>query len=239
MVVMSTTVWKEANSGFRWKDKVQNQRVYNSHFAPGVDNGLPKLELDGPKHQQWAWSEPAATNAPVQDEPVEAVLRMNKNPILPTHMDFFFFTSSLPQIFPPILPTTYLPPLPTTYLPPPTYHLPTPPPLTPSPELQRRRAGASLELELGLFEQEFGIEAWSCRSLELGAVGTWELWLEPERDPRRTQVSIFTFFLICLFCLFFFAMFLWSCAAAQHNEEGNVALRCSVAKKATLRCTAA
>jgi preprotein translocase subunit YajC len=60
--------------------------------------------------------------------------------------------------------------------------------------------------------------------LELGAVGVGELWLEPEWDPRKTQVNIFTFFLVCLFCLFclfFFVMFLWSCAATQHSEEGN------------------
>jgi hypothetical protein len=65
---------------------------------------------------------------------------MNKNPILPARMDFFFPPLLCPKISPPPtyhLPTTYLPPtsplLPTTYLPPPTYHLPTPPPLTPSP----------------------------------------------------------------------------------------------------------
>jgi hypothetical protein len=67
----------------------------------------------------WAWSEPAATNAPVQDEPVEVVLWMNKNPILPARMDFFFPPLLCPKIFPP-----------------PTYHLPTPRPFTPSLELQ-------------------------------------------------------------------------------------------------------
>ncbi len=55
-----------------------------------------------------AWSEPAATNAPVQDEPVEAVLQMNKNPILPARMDFFFHLFSAPKISP-LLPTTYQP----------------------------------------------------------------------------------------------------------------------------------
>jgi hypothetical protein len=45
---------------------------------------------------------------------------MNKNPILPAHMDFFFPPLFYPKIFPP-----------------PTYHLPTPPPLTPSLELQK------------------------------------------------------------------------------------------------------
>jgi hypothetical protein len=48
------------------------------------------------------WSEPVATNAPVEDELVEPILRMN---ILPARMGFFS-TSSLPQNS---LPTTYQP----------------------------------------------------------------------------------------------------------------------------------
>jgi hypothetical protein len=102
------------------------------------------LPLDG-------WSELAATNAPIADEPVEAVFRMNKNPILPARIIFFFPPLLYPKIFP--LPTYFLPPL--SYLPstshPPTYHLPTPPPLTPSPELQRLRAAVERELELWLW----------------------------------------------------------------------------------------
>jgi hypothetical protein len=73
-------------------------------------------------------------------------------------------------------------------------------------------------LELG------AAEAWSLELPELGAVRAGELWLEPKQDPRGTQVSIFIFCLICLFCLFcffFFAMFLWSCATAQHSKEVN------------------
>ncbi len=65
------------------------------------------------------WSELVATNAPVADEPVEAVFRMNENPILPARIFIFFPPLLYPKIFP-LLPTTYLPP--------PTYHLPTPPP---------------------------------------------------------------------------------------------------------------
>ncbi len=58
------------------------------------------------------WSELAATNAPVEDEPVQPVLRMN---ILPARGVFFFS--------PLLLCPTYLPP-PTLNLPPPsTYHL--------------------------------------------------------------------------------------------------------------------
>jgi hypothetical protein len=76
------------------------------------------------------WSELTPTNAPVADEPVEVVFRMNENPILPTRI-FFFSTSSLPQNFPP------------SYLPPPTYHLPTPPPSLhrqSSRDIERERA---------------------------------------------------------------------------------------------------
>ncbi len=81
-----------------------------------------------------AWSEPAATNAPIQDELGEAVLRMNKNPILLARMDYFSHLFSAPK-FSPLLPTTYLPPLPISYLSPPTYHLPPPPYLPPTSPL--------------------------------------------------------------------------------------------------------
>jgi hypothetical protein len=73
------------------------------------------------------WSELTATNAPVEDEPDEH---------LPARIGFFFLGSSLPQnSLPKKFSTSPL--LPTFYLPPPTYRLPTPPPLTPSPELQK------------------------------------------------------------------------------------------------------
>ncbi len=58
------------------------------------------------------WSEPAATNAPVANELIEAVFRMNENPILPARIYIFFPLLLYPKNFPP-----------------PTYHLPTPPPL--------------------------------------------------------------------------------------------------------------
>ncbi len=51
------------------------------------------------------WSEPAATNAPVEDEPVQPVLRMN---ILPAQGVFFFHLFSAPPTSP-LLPTTYEP----------------------------------------------------------------------------------------------------------------------------------
>ncbi len=52
---------------------------------------VPEPSSATPRILQEGWSEPAATNAPVEDEPVQPVLRMN---ILP--VEIFFFTSSLP-----------------------------------------------------------------------------------------------------------------------------------------------
>ncbi len=121
------------------------------------------------------WSELAATNAPIADEPVEAVFQMNENPILPAQIIFFFHLFSTPK-FSPLLPTFYLPP--------PTYHLPTPPPLTPSPELKKRPAGESLEqgnLE-GSLEQELGGE--------LQAIERLKPARDPCRSKRGTQISI-------------------------------------------------
>jgi hypothetical protein len=100
------------------------------------------------------WSELVATNAPVEDEPVQPVLQMN---ILPAR-GVFFFTSSLPHLPPPSYPPSYLPP--------PTYHLRTPPPLTPS-----------LELELWSGSSSCGAIAVE-RELEQ---------LESERDPRAHE----------------------------------------------------
>jgi hypothetical protein len=69
------------------------------------------------------WSEPAATNAPVEDEAVEAVLGMNQKHILPCPKFLVFSAASLSQSFS-LLPTS-LPPtsplLPLTYFAPPTY----------------------------------------------------------------------------------------------------------------------
>jgi hypothetical protein len=63
------------------------------------------------------WSEPAAINAPVEDEAVEPVLGMNQKHILPAQSYcFFFFASSLPQNF------SLLPTYPLSYLPLPTSH---------------------------------------------------------------------------------------------------------------------
>ncbi len=140
---------------------------------------------------------------PVQDEPVEAVLRIYKNPILPARMDFFFFTSSLPQKFPP----SYLPPT-----------NPSPPrSIARVPEMS---SGSKLGAGAGVvgaraWSLELGAGAWSCRSLELGAVGARELWLEPERDPGKHL-----YFFSHLFVLF--VLFVLPCYVL-------VELRCNVA----------
>ncbi len=65
----------------------------------------------GPVRAGHGWSELVATNARVADEPVDAVFRMNENPILPARIFIFFSPLLYPKIFPC-----------------PTYHLPTPPP---------------------------------------------------------------------------------------------------------------
>jgi hypothetical protein len=55
------------------------------------------------------WSEPTATNAPIEDDPVQPVLRMN---ILLAQGVFFFHLFSAPPTSPllsPLLPTTYEP----------------------------------------------------------------------------------------------------------------------------------
>ncbi len=120
---------------------------------------------------------------------------MNKNPILLARTNFFFHLFSAPK-FPPLLPTTYLPP--------PTYHLPTPPSFTPSPKLQRRRAGVSLEL--GLLEQELrATKAWSCWSKgTVAGVGAGPSW-----DPGKHLSSF---------------LLLWSCVAThckKKKKKGN------------------
>jgi hypothetical protein len=115
------------------------------------------------------WSELAPTNAPVEDEPVQPVLRMN---ILSARcvfffhlMCFFFFTSSLPHLPPPSYPPSYLP-SPTYHLPPPSYPKPTSPsylpPTNPTPPHSIARAR--------LVERK--LELWSCCC---GAVES-ELW---------------------------------------------------------------
>ncbi len=111
----------------------------------------------------WGWSELVATNAQVEDEPIQPVLRMN---ILLARRDFFFHLLSASKFSTsPLLPTpSYLPPTkstPPSYLHPPTYHLPTPPPFTPSPKLQRPRVVVERELELWLWSGSWSGWSWS------------------------------------------------------------------------------
>ncbi len=105
------------------------------------------------------WSEQAATNAPIEDEAVEAVLGMNQKHILPAQSYCFFLFLLCPKNFPSYIPPSHLPPpsylhfphptspllfmSPPSYLPPPTSHLPPTSPLlfptyllllTPSPD---------------------------------------------------------------------------------------------------------
>jgi hypothetical protein len=118
-----------------------------------------------------AWSELTATNAPVEDEPVEPVLRMNIS--LPACV-FFFPDPPCPKIL-----------YQKNSLPPPSY-LPSTSPLLPTayqphpPSLQRPRA--AVELELWLWSG-----SWSCGcGAGAGAVAVErELeQLELELDPR-------------------------------------------------------
>ncbi len=144
------------------------------------------MEIDG-------WSELAATNAPVEDEPVQPVLRMN---ILLVGGVFFFFTSSLPHLPPPSYPPSYLPN--------PTYHLP--PPYEPHPPLHSIARARVVERKL---------ELWSCCcGVRAGARA-------PTRPtcPRSGKMLTFLFYfcvcfvwrgiaaLRCNFSFFFFLFF--------------------------------
>jgi hypothetical protein len=78
---------------------------------------------------------------------------------------FFFFTSSsLPHLPPPSYPPSYLP-SPTYHLPPPsTYHLRTPPPVTPSPELELWNGSLScgtVDVELWSYARAVELLLWS------------------------------------------------------------------------------
>ncbi len=130
------------------------------------------------------WSELAPTNAPVANEPVEAIFWMDENPILPARFLFFFPPLLYPKIFPRptyhLPPPSYLPPtsplLPTTYQPhPPSFHRQS------SRDLGRLWSGS-----------------WSC-GCGAGAAGAGAELLELERDPRaHEKVRSLLLFLACL-----------------------------------------
>ncbi len=150
------------------------------------------------------WSEPAITNAPVEDEPVQPVLRMN---ILLAHRDFFF-TSSLPR--------NSLPP--PSYLPPPTYHLPSQPPLLPPPSYLPPTSPTPPHSIAKAPETSSGCGA---RAGAMAVERELER-LELERDPRaHEKVRCLRFYFI------FFVCFVWRrleksffAAAAAAEEEG-------------------
>jgi len=60
------------------------------------------------------WSEPAATNAPVQDEAVQAILGMNPNTSSPPSLHIFYFPLPLPRVFSALLSAQSFPLLPTS-----------------------------------------------------------------------------------------------------------------------------
>jgi hypothetical protein len=65
------------------------------------------------------WSEPATTNAPVEDEAIQPVLGMNQNHIRTAQIYIFSPASTLPQNISPQ--PTYHPPPTDPLLPPPSY----------------------------------------------------------------------------------------------------------------------
>jgi len=151
------------------------------------------------------WSELVATNAQVVDEPVEAVFRMNENPIL--HARIYIFSPPLfyPKIFP-ILPTTYQPL-------PPTHSI-------------ARAPETSSGSELGA--RELGVGAWSRGAAGAGA-GAMR---DPGKHLTFFFSRLFCLF-VCgaalhkirstVMQLHKQRLFLWSCVALQHNgaKEGD------------------
>ncbi len=139
------------------------------------------------------WSEPAATNAPVEDEPVQPVLRMN---ILPARRDFFFhLLFGLKFSTSPLLPTpSYLPP--TNPTPPPTSTL-LPTTYQPHPASLHRQSSRNLE--------RLWSGSWSCGcGAGAGAAGAGAglagVGAGPTR-PRKGKMLTFFFCFFCLFCL--------------------------------------
>jgi len=115
------------------------------------------------------WSEPAATNAPVEDEPVQPVLRMN---ILPARGVFLFHLFSAPPTSP-LLPTTYEP------------H---------PPSLHRQSSSCGAEarvVELLLWSCGAMLELWSCYcGVRAGA--------RAATRPMRPQSSKMLTFFFCV-----------------------------------------
>ncbi len=138
--------------------------------------------------QLGGWSEPTTTNAPVEDESVEAVLGMNQKHILPARTYCFFPPFLWPKIFFSYLPPFHLPLPSYLHLPPRTFHLP---PLrtchllslTPSPQFWSNQMGGEGFLEL---EGLPFLELERLPLLELERLPLLELECL-KRYPRRTE----------------------------------------------------
>ncbi len=133
--------------------------------------------------QSLGWSEPAATNAPVEDEPVQLVLRMN---ILLARRDFFFRLLSAPKFSTsPLLPTpSYLPP--TKPTPPPTSTL-LPTTYQPHPPSLHRQSSRDLE--------RLWSGSWSCGcGARAGAAG---VGAGPTRPRKGKMLTFFFCFFVC------------------------------------------
>ncbi len=133
---------------------------------------------EGDDPWQLGLSELAATNAPVEDEPVQPVLGMNQNDIRTAQIFIFSPASTLPQNISPL--PTFLP-SPTSYLPTPTSPLLPTYPLLPTtyqplPPHSIARALSSKDVERERVWS--GLEVGT--SLELGAAGA-----RPTQDPCK------------------------------------------------------
>ncbi len=146
-------------------------------FAPSL---FSQLRLTILWNTKWplilGWSEPAATNAPVEDAPIQPVLRMN---ILPARRDFFFHL-----LFAPKFSTSPL-------LPPPSYL----PPTNPTPPHSITRApetSSGCGARVGVVAVERKLERLELDRLEL------------ERDPcahKKVRCLCFFFVFFCFFSL--------------------------------------
>jgi hypothetical protein len=137
------------------------------------------------------WTEPAATNAPVEHEPVQPVLRMN---ILPAHRDFFFhllfaskFSASRLLPTPSYLPPTKPTPPPTSTLLPTTYQ--------PHPPSLHHESSKNLE--------QLWSGNWSCccrAGVGVAGVRPARVGARPTR-PRKGKMLMFFFLFFLFFCL--------------------------------------
>jgi hypothetical protein len=126
-------------------------------------------EPTSPAHHPLGRSEPEATNAPVEDEALDAILGMNQKHILPAESYWFFPSLLCPKKF-----SSYLPPS----------HLP-PPPIFVSPSYLPPDFALTPSSKLGSRWSESGSKA---NALEARArVGVEPMGLKLEREWEREQ----------------------------------------------------